>query len=774
MRPQVPSLCWQVVLILLSVPILAVLTCSCTVTASTTRGPIVITGDGDFTTANGVVGGDGTPSSPFVIEGWEIVVYEGAAVWIADTTAHFILRDLILQGGSDGLRRALVVDGSSNWALHDSTLTGAVNILNCDFVDILRNEVSEAAEGIKCYRSTNVVITDNYVTSCSESGISIVSYSDKVVVEGNNLQENGGKDLKLEICSNLTVSNNTFAHDGIILSTSMVYSDAWTITSDNTVNGLPVLFVQGEDDLEIDGVVAGQVIVAESACVTLRNMVVDDAGIGIQVVTCDGITIENTTATGCSLTGIRVSWSNDIAVIGCDLGFNAIGLADYANSNSSVSRCSFESNSASGIEIRHSSSSNVSQCSFFGGLRGVYFESVNGASIDECEFRNQAMAIYLYSCGCGYGRSKAVLIDSNRVLNGGYGVCSELTEDLIIRSNLFHNLELGIQAYFCTVFVYWNNFTDNEVHAQAFTSDFFDNVMNWNLSYPLGGNYWDNYTGIDEFSGPDQDQPGPDGIGDTPYVINADSMDYYPLMGPYSVSPVADAGLDQTVTVGEEVTFDGSDSSDDIGIENYTWTFTYDDEEKELYGVNPTFTFDIVGAYNVTLTVMDDDSQTDSDWMFVTVQDVVPTNDPPIANAGNDQTVMVGDEVSFDGSGSSDDSGVIENYTWSFTYDGEAKELYDVNPKFTFDIAGTYVVTLTVEDAEGETSTDSVTITVEEEEQEDQDRNSLTESYGIPLGIVLAFAVIAMLLFFGLRGRKGGKAPTGTEEAPATETQKRR
>jgi|SRR5271157_3280665 len=35
-------------------------------------------------------------------------------------------------------------------------------------------------------------------------------------------------------------------------------------------------------------------------------------------------------------------------------------------------------------------------------------------------------------------------------------------------------------------------------------------------------------------SGPNQDQPGSDGIGDTPYVINANNLDNYPLISPYT------------------------------------------------------------------------------------------------------------------------------------------------------------------------------------------------------------------------------------------------
>lgn len=51
----------------------------------------------------------------------------------------------------------------------------------------------------------------------------------------------------------------------------------------------------------------------------------------------------------------------------------------------------------------------------------------------------------------------------------------------------------------------------------------------WHIGYPDGGNFWDDYTGIDEFSGPNQDMPGSDGIGDIPYEIDG-YYDLYPLM----------------------------------------------------------------------------------------------------------------------------------------------------------------------------------------------------------------------------------------------------
>ena len=55
----------------------------------------------------------------------------------------------------------------------------------------------------------------------------------------------------------------------------------------------------------------------------------------------------------------------------------------------------------------------------------------------------------------------------------------------------------------------------------------------WDNGYPSGGNYWSDYTGTDMFSEPNQDEPGSDWIGDTPYVIDADSQDNYPLTSPW-------------------------------------------------------------------------------------------------------------------------------------------------------------------------------------------------------------------------------------------------
>jgi len=65
-------------------------------------------------------------------------------------------------------------------------------------------------------------------------------------------------------------------------------------------------------------------------------------------------------------------------------------------------------------------------------------------------------------------------------------------------------------------------------------------VNSWDNGYPDGGNYWSDYAGVDEFGGLYQNLTGSDGIGDTPYTVDAFNRDKFPLMAPLSVFDAGD------------------------------------------------------------------------------------------------------------------------------------------------------------------------------------------------------------------------------------------
>ena len=100
-----------------------------------------------------------------------------------------------------------------------------------------------------------------------------------------------------------------------------------------------------------------------------------------------------------------------------------------------------------------------------------------------------------------------------------------------------------------------------------------------------------------------------------PYEVHS-----FSVLGGTNAPPVADAGDDVTMQVGEQVAFDGSDSSDDSGIVSYLWEFVYNGSVWYLDGLSASFSFWTPGVYAVTLTVADAQGSTDSDVVLVTVE----------------------------------------------------------------------------------------------------------------------------------------------------------
>lgn len=84
------------------------------------------------------------------------------------------------------------------------------------------------------------------------------------------------------------------------------------------------------------------------------------------------------------------------------------------------------------------------------------------------------------------------------------------------------------------------------------------------------------------------------------------------------IPPVAVAGPDRNATEGDTVELNGTSSSDNIGITNYTWTFV-DGISRTIYGAVINYTFNDSGVYEVVLTVKDGAGNVDSDSLTITV-----------------------------------------------------------------------------------------------------------------------------------------------------------
>ncbi len=177
-------------------------------------------------------------------------------------------------------------------------------------------------------------------------------------------------------------------------------------------------------------------------------------------------------------------------------------LLSYSNNN--IITHNNVSDNSDGMRIASSSDDNfIADNNIFNNLYGIRLSYA---------IRNMITnnTVYDNDCGIYFWSSHNNTLVGNDILNNGEGVLLEASRNNVI----FHN-----------------HFTDNTI--QASSSPGYAN--SWDNGYPSGGNYWDDYTDVDQYSGPYQNETGSDGIWDHPYVIDEfnPDVDNYPIVPEY-------------------------------------------------------------------------------------------------------------------------------------------------------------------------------------------------------------------------------------------------
>jgi len=163
---------------------------------------------------------------------------------------------------------------------------------------------------------------------------------------------------------------------------------------------------------------------------------------------------------------------------------------------------------------------------------GIAWSMPTGYAIANVTISDNMISDNVYSGIYFGGYNSHHIIQGNTISQSEYGIYIYPHWEHVITGNTIDSNDYGI--YIGSQFetgnssIYHNNFINN-IH-QAYL-DGSDNYK-WQDDYPSGGNYWSDYSGVDEYMGPNQDQLGSDGIGDIPYVIDAKNIDRYPLMSP--------------------------------------------------------------------------------------------------------------------------------------------------------------------------------------------------------------------------------------------------
>ena len=613
-----------------------------------TYGPIRINNNTDFAnhaTSEGW-GGNGTEADPYIIENYNINgTGYGYCIYIGNTTDYFVVRNCSLHdaSGNSGTYywdSALVMYNVTNGAAVNNTASNnghGISLYKSGNNNITNNRMYNNSLGLWVFSytledfnnsidTTNTVNAkpvyyffkhDNLTLENVDAGHITVAGSKNVTIRNIRMGTGDGiwmRFMKDSLIEKVNVSGTylgvlTHISDNITIKDSNISNtkanDVASIQLQNTTNSvIENVTVRNSAD---HGVLVGW----SSDYNLIKNSIFyNNTYNGIFLYYSTSNDIVNNTVSSNNWTGIPLYYSDSNTLTNNTVSFNGyqgIGLWD-SNSNIIENNTCTENNN-NGIYLYNSTFNRIDSNNCSGNL------NYHGISIDYISDNNTItnnLASSNYYQGIGLWNSNGNLIENDTCIkNGNDGIYLYNSTHNRINSNNcssninYHGISIDSSSNnTITNNTAWNNgyygiylgsSYDNTIYHNKFinnTHQAYDDTGNnsWNAPYPTGGNYWSDYNGTDNYSGPGQNVTGSDGIGDTPYTNiegGAGAQDNYPLMSPAgntsdttppssSVSQISPYWRNTNVTLGLNATDDTTLSNITLyyrfSTDNSTWS----------------------------------------------------------------------------------------------------------------------------------------------------------------------------------------------------------
>ncbi len=296
-------------------------------------------------------------------------------------------------------------------------------------------------------------------------------YLYNVTVSGFTVR-NCFKGIDLVRCRDIHLRNNTMVGNEYNFADYSLGVNNDVDTS-NTVDGKPIYYWVNEHDRQVPSD-AGFVALINSRDIVVRDLNLTGNG--------QGLLLKNTT----------LSTIENVSIIDNQDGV----YLDVGNTNITITGNTVLNNTYTGMYVSDSSQNLISDNIIIGNYYGLYLTTASGACTEN-------------------------LIINNTIKDHWEGIALQGYPNLPITGNIFQNNVLsdntiGISMHLSALNqIYHNDFVNNGQQVEAEESE--------NVFDHLGqGNYWSDYNGTDTNN---------NGVGDTPYIIDAENRDNFPLMG---------------------------------------------------------------------------------------------------------------------------------------------------------------------------------------------------------------------------------------------------
>jgi parallel beta-helix repeat protein len=474
--------------------------------------------------------------------------------------------------------------------------------------NVTGNKMTDNQCGIHLFQADNNIITDNVVTKNSEGvtiGFSsgntlvnntVISNKRNFAVYGDYLlhfihdvdmsNKVNGKSVQYLINQhNLTIDSTAFreiGYLGLINSTNVAvrnlncngilfaYTDNSMIQNVNvssSVFGISLVH-------SFENIISGNTLWNNSRGINVYarpsfptpfcnnmiiNNVISDNDCGLLLDSC-GNTIVNNTITSNRGTGMHLSYCERNAFKGNNIGGNRYNFVVEGGDLDDFVHDIDASNTVDGKPIYYWVTQDGGQIPADAGFVGVV-NSTN-ITVKDLNLTNNSPNVLLaytrdstienvtasntrgggsYNSGIQlYSSSDNVLIN-NILLNNEYGMYLTGGTNNKVTDNFVSSNDCGIYlALTCNNTIYHNNFVNNTFQVRVYWS-----VNTWDDGYPSGGNFWSDYE--ERYSNATEIDDS--GIWNTPYVIDENNRDKYPIIPEFPSVPILPLFIALTVLV---------------------------------------------------------------------------------------------------------------------------------------------------------------------------------------------------------------------------------
>lgn len=390
--------------------------------------------------------------------------------------SNIIVQDLTLTNNKEGI---LIVN-SRNSEINNCNFSENINgirIVSSSGITVTQNVFSENSEGIEVWESTAIHIDENNIINNIEGGFYFFDSRKNTISDNYITGGSEGIHLRFNSNNNTIIGNAITNCERAIIFTISSYNilrinllsnneNHFQIEHDHYSNASKEIpyFINDIDSLNtINGNPMYYWINQQDRTIPT------DAGY-VLLMNCDNITVSNLQ----NVSQVLIAFTNNSIISQNWIKNSNQGIKLWRGYNNSIVQ-NYITNNEIGLSISQSSDNNIYENNISSNNQGISLSGPLGNNI----FRN--------------------IISNNQ--NGIY-------LDWAANNTIYNN-----------------NFIDNINHYYDTTQIVFPGVVPssnyWNQSYPIGGNYWDNYNGTDNDK---------DGIGDTPYILNLNNQDNHPLM----------------------------------------------------------------------------------------------------------------------------------------------------------------------------------------------------------------------------------------------------